>query len=260
MVLRTVGASSLCTSERDSIGARLQISSQPGARYSRRNLGAADRTELARVNTNRRRISVLCIDDHHVVRQGIALLLSLEPDLEVVATATSEKEALTEFRRHQPDVTLLDLELGSTERPGGASRHSHREFSAPEVIILTIHDEADNIAAALRSGAATYLLKDTFAGDLVRIIREVHAGGRPLPPEIAGRLASSMGQQTLTLREVAVLELAAQGLRNKEIAATLGIAELTAQYYIRNILTKLKVNDRTAAVTAGLRRGIIRLD
>jgi DNA-binding NarL/FixJ family response regulator len=211
------------------------------------------------VTTDKHRISVLCIDDHHVVRQGIALLLSLEPDLEVVATATSEREALTEFRRHQPDVTLLDLELGSMSGLE-VLRAIRAENARARVIILTIHDEADNITTALRSGAATYLLKDTFAGDLVRIIREVHAGARPLPPDIAGRLASSMGQPTLTLREVAVLELAAQGLRNKEIAATLGIAELTAQTHMRNILTKLSVNDRTAAVTAGLRRGIIRLD
>jgi DNA-binding NarL/FixJ family response regulator len=211
------------------------------------------------VTTPRSLIRVLCIDDHHVVRQGIALLLSLEPDLEVVASAASEEEAMTEFRRHQPDVTLLDLELGSMSGLE-VLRAIRNENARARVIVLTIHDEADNIASALRSGAATYLLKDTFAGDLVKVIREVHAGARPLRPEIAERLASSIGQPTLTLREIAVLELAAQGLRNKEIAAALGITELTAQTHIRNVLAKLNVNDRTAAVTVGLRRGIIRLE
>ena len=203
-------------------------------------------------------IRVLCVEDHAVVREGIALIIDMQPDMEVVATAATGEAALVLYRQHRPSVTLMDLQL-----PGisgletiKAIRESDRDA---RIIVLTMYEGDEDIFRALQAGAATYLLKNTLSDDLVRVVREVHDGAHPISDEIAERLAARKLESALTQREIEVLELLAKGMRNKEIGAKLGITEETAHGYIKSIFQKLKVQDRTAAVTVGLRRGIIHL-
>lgn len=179
--------------------------------------------------------------------------------MELIAAAPSGEEAIELYRRHRPDVTLMDLQLPVMSGLD-AIRAIRTEHPDARIVVLTMFQGDENIYRALQSGAATYLLKDTLADELVRTIRAVHAGGRWLPPNVAAALESREAQLALTPREVQVLALVARGLRNKEIAATLGISEGTAKLHVKNTLAKLNVNDRTAAVTVGLQRGIIRLD
>jgi DNA-binding NarL/FixJ family response regulator len=204
------------------------------------------------------RIRVLCVDDHRIVRDGLALIIGREPDMEIVGAASSGEASVELFRRLQPDVTLMDLQLGSMS--GVDAIRAIRSFApASRIIVLTIYQGDEDIHRALEAGATTYLLKDMLSDDLVRVVREVHAGGHPVRPEVAARLAERASGRTLTPREVQVMELVAQGMRNKEVGAALGISEETAHVHVRNILAKLKVNDRSAAVTVALRRGIIHL-
>lgn len=173
--------------------------------------------------------------------------------MQVVGLAATGEEALALFNQHHPDVTLMDLQL-----PGisglEAIKRIHTEDPKARVIVLTMYEGDEDIYRALKAGAATYLLKN-----IVRVVREVHEGEHPLSAEVAKRLAARNGEATLTQRETDVLKLLAQGLRNKEIGANLGITEETAHGYIKSIFAKLKVQDRTAAVTVALRRGIIHL-
>jgi DNA-binding NarL/FixJ family response regulator len=200
----------------------------------------------------------LCVDDHAIVRQGIALLVGLQPDIEVVGSAASGEEAVALFRTHRPDVTLMDLQLPvmSGLDAIGVIR---RECPDAHIIVLTMYHGDEDIRRALQVGARTYLLKDTLADDLVRVIREVHNGERPIQADIQARLSERAGERSLTPREVEVVELISLGMRNKEIAASLGISEDTAQVHVKNVLAKLKVNDRSAAVSVALRRGIIHM-
>jgi DNA-binding NarL/FixJ family response regulator len=203
-------------------------------------------------------IPVLCVDDHAVVREGIAAIIDMQPDMVVVGAAATGEEALALFHRHRPAVTLMDLQL-----PGISGLEAIKNIRADDpdarIIVLTMYEGDEDIFRALRAGAATYLLKNTLSDDLVRVVREVHSGEHPMTADVAVRLAARTTEPSLTLRETEVLTLLAKGMRNKEIGATLGITEETAHGYIKNIFTKLKVKDRTAAVTVALRRGIIHL-
>ena len=208
---------------------------------------------------SRPNIRVFCVDDHALVRDGIALIVDSQPDMQVVASAATGVEAVARFKTHRPDVTLMDLQL-PTMSGIEAIRAIRAETADARIIVLTMYHGDEDIYQALEAGAATYLLKDTLSRDLIRIIREVHAGGRPIPTEIANSLARRPSQASVTPREREVLKAMAEGMRNKEIAAVLGITEETVHAHVKNIFFKLKVRDRTAALTAAIRRGIIRLD
>jgi two-component system NarL family response regulator len=178
--------------------------------------------------------------------------------MEVVALAASGEEAVALHRKYRPDVTLMDLQLGAMSGVE-AIRAIRSENATANIVVLTMYQGDEDIYRALEAGATTYLLKDTLSDDLIRIVREVHAGRSPIRPEVEARLAERAARPALTAREVEVLELIAEGMRNKEIAAALGISEETAQVHVKHILAKLKVKDRSAAITVGLRRGIIHL-
>lgn len=206
-----------------------------------------------------RRIRLLCVDDHRVVLEGIAAIIGRQPDMELIAAAPSGEEAIELYRQHRPDVTLMDLQLPLMSGLD-AIRAIRTEHPDARIVVLTMFQGDENIYRALKSGAVTYLLKDTLADELVRTVRAVHAGARWLPPNVAATLESREAYLALTPREIEVLTLVARGLRNKEIAATLGISQATVKLHVKNTLAKLNVNDRTAAVTVGLQRGIIHLD
>ena len=204
------------------------------------------------------RIRVLCVDDHPLVLEGIRAVLSTHPDIEVVATAENGARALAMFQQHQPDVTIMDLKMPVMS--GLSAIKEIRNVSAEaRIIVLTTYEGDEDVYQALQAGAATYLLKDTLAESLVHSLRVVHGGGRPIPEEVAASLADRIGQPALTRREVEVLGLIAKGCRNKEVGGHLGITEETVQVHVKNIMTKLKVHDRTEAVTVALRRGILHL-
>ena len=204
-------------------------------------------------------IRLLCVDDHRIVREGIALILSREPDISVVATAATADEAVIEFKRHLPDITLMDLRLGG--RSGiDAIREIRQDHPTARIVVLTMYQGDEDIHRALSAGAATYLLKDALSDDLIRVVREVHAGGRPMALDVRARLDKRAARPTLTPREIQVLQLVSQGKRNKEIAAILGLSEDTVPVHVKNIFAKLRVNERTAAVNVALRRGIIHIE
>jgi DNA-binding NarL/FixJ family response regulator len=205
------------------------------------------------------RIRVLCVDDHRIVREGIALIVASQPDMRVVGFAATGEEAVAQWRRHRPDVTLMDLRLGGMTGLD-AIRAIRREDPAARIVVLTMYQGEEDIHQALTAGAVTYLLKDTISDALIRIIREVHAGGQPMDPEVQARLRERAGQPHLTPREVEVLDLVAKGHRNKEIAALLRISDETVPVHLRNIFAKLGVNERTAAVNVALRRGIVHIE
>ena len=204
-------------------------------------------------------IRILCTDDHQIVREGIALIINRQPDMTVVGMDASVDEAVSLFKSQRPDVTLMDLRLG-----GGsgvqAIRAIRKEDPAARIVVLTMYQGDEDIYQALEAGATTYLLKDTLSDDLIRVIREVNAGRQPAVSEaVKEQLTRRAERPTLTPREVEVLALVAQGLRNREIALALTLSEETVQVHVRNILSKLDVKDRTGAVSVALRRGIIHL-
>jgi two-component system NarL family response regulator len=204
-------------------------------------------------------IRVLVVDDHPMIRAGLTATIDPEPDMTVVASASTGREGLEQYRQHQPDVMLIDLkmpEMGGVE----AIRTIRAEFPSAKIIVVSTYQGDEDIFRALEAGAVTYLLKDMLAEKMVGIIREVAGGGRPIPPEVAQRLTDRMFQAALTTREVEVLRLVARGMRNKEIAADLKISDETVQGHVKNILAKLSVHDRTEAVAVAIRRGIVHLD
>jgi len=206
-----------------------------------------------------RQIRILVVDDHALLRAGLSASIDAERDMEIVAAASNGKEAVELFQQHRPDVTLMDLKMpvmGGVE----AIQAIRAECPAAKVVVLSTYAGDEDIFRALEAGAATYLLKDTLAEDLVRVIREVFAGGRPLPAAVAQVLADRMLQPKLTGRELDVLRLIAKGMRNKEIAAQLGIGEETTQGYVKSILLKFGLHDRTEAVAVAVRRGIVHID
>jgi two-component system NarL family response regulator len=194
-----------------------------------------------------------------MIRAGLTATIDPEPDMTVVASASTGKEGLEQYRQHQPDVMLIDLkmpEMGGVE----AIRTIRAEFPSAKIIVVSTYQGDEDIYRALEAGAVTYLLKDMLGERLVGVIREVASGGRPIPPEVAQRLSERMFQAALTAREIEVLRLIARGMRNKEIAAELKISDETAQGHVKNILAKLSVHDRTEAVAVAIRRGIVHLD
>ena len=204
-------------------------------------------------------ISVLCVDDHRIVREGIALIISREPDMRVVGSVATGEEAVVQFRRHRPDITLMDLRL-ETMSGLEAIRAIRLEEPAARIIALTMYRGDEDIHQALAAGATAYLLKTTLSDDLIRVVRDVHAGGRPLSPDLKARLEGRAAHPTLTPREVQVLDLVAQGKRNKEIAALLGMSLETVPGHLKSIFLKLGVSERTSAVRVALRRGIVHIE
>jgi len=202
------------------------------------------------------RIRVLCVDDHRIVRDGLALIVGHEPDMEVVGSAASGEEALALYESCRPDVTLMDLRLGSMSGVD-VIRAIRSKHPAARIVVLTMYEGDEDIYRAHEAGATTYLLKDTLSSNLIRVVRAVHAGERPIDPAIEARLAERASLPKLTSRENEVLRLLAEGLRNKEIATSLGIAEGTVQIHIKNIFVKLGVTDRLAAVQIAQRRGLV---
>ena len=204
------------------------------------------------------RIRVLSADDHPVVRNGIAAMIANEPDIEVVAQARDGAEAVALFEAHAPDVVLMDLRMPTLD---GVSAIRAIRAMDPDarVVALTTFDGDTDIHRALSAGACAYLLKDALVGDLVAAIRSAVAGRRLIPPAVASRLAEFTPRVELTAREQEVLQLVADGLRNKEIARVIGRSNETVKDHMQSILQKLGARDRTQAVTLALQRGIIRL-
>lgn len=203
-------------------------------------------------------IRVLCVDDHPLVRKGIAAILANESDIELVAEAADGREAVEVFRRLRPDVTLMDLRMPELDGIG-AARAICDEFPNARIIALTSYDGDQDIYRALEAGVRGYLLKEMVHTEVLNAIRKVHGGGKLLPPELVERVGGGMAHNVLTPREIEVLTLVAQGLANKEIAARLGAAAGTVKIHVQNILAKLNAADRTRAVTIALERGIIHL-
>ena len=202
-------------------------------------------------------IRILCIDDHAIVREGIIHLISREPDIMVVGSAATGEAGLALFRSCRPDVTLMDLRLG-TMSGIQVIRAIRSEDASARVVVLTMYQGDEDIRRALEAGAAAYVHKDTVAEQIVRVIRDVHAGVNPGPIGVASQSVEEWAENApLTPREIEVIGLIAEGMRNKEIAVCLGIAEETVHVHVKNIFQKLKVNDRTAAMNVALRRGII---
>ena len=209
---------------------------------------------------NADRIRILCVDDHRIVREGLALMIGSQPDMQVVGFAATSDEAVLKFSQCRPDITLMDLRLGQTSGID-AIVEIRRLCPDARIIVLTMYQGDEDIHQALVAGAATYLLKeDALSRDLMRVIREVHAGGSPIGADVKARLDGRAAQPKLTPREIEVLKLVAQGHRNKQIATLLGISEETVPVHLKNIFTKLHVNERTAAVNVALRRGIVHIE
>jgi two-component system NarL family response regulator len=204
-------------------------------------------------------IRVLVVEDHHVVRQGLVALLNVVGGLEVVGEAADGVEAIAQYRRHQPDIALIDLRL---PRLSGVEVIERIRMETPHArfIVLTTYDGDEDIYRALQAGARAYLLKGMTSEELIAAIRAVHAGKSHIPPAIAQRLAERMGTEELTPREFDVLEQIVRGLSNKDIATELEISEATVKTHINNLLSKLGVTDRTQAATAALQRGIVTLE
>jgi DNA-binding NarL/FixJ family response regulator len=204
------------------------------------------------------KIRVLCVDDHPVVREGLAAIISLQPDMAMAGTAATGREAIEQFTALQPDVSLVDLRL--PDMSGfDVIRAIRAKFPNARIIVLSSHEGDVDIQRALEAGAQGYVAKGIVRDELLDIIRGVHAGKRRLPAAVAQKLAEHMADEAVSPRELEVLSLMAAGKRNKEIAGDLSIAEDTVKMHVRNILAKLQVSDRTEAVTIALRRGIIQL-
>lgn len=204
-------------------------------------------------------IRVLTVDDHPLLREGIAALIKGEPDMKVVAESSDGEEAIKQFRLHRPDVTLMDLQMPSLDGTE-AIRRIREEFPNARIIVLSTYSGDVQVLKAIKAGARGYILKGHVHRELLDAIRTVHAGHKRLPPEVAAELAEHAADDALSSREIDVLRLIGAGNSNKQIADKLSIGETTVKSHITNILSKLGANDRAHAVTIGLQRGIIDLD
>ena len=210
------------------------------------------------MNTGPSLIRILAVDDHPMLREGIASLVASQSDMELVAEASTGREALEQFRKHRPHLTLMDLQMPDMD--GIEAMVAIRsEFPEARIIDLTTYKGDVKILRALKVGARAFLLKSVLQKELLETIRAVHAGQRRIPPEVAAELADHTIDDALTTREIDVLRLIAGGNSNKLIADQLSITEETVKSYVKNILSKLGASDRTHAVTIALKRGIIDL-
>ena len=204
-------------------------------------------------------IRILAVDDHPLLRKGIAALVSAEPDLKLVAEASNGQEAVNAFRTHRPDVTLMDLQLPAMDGIE-AIQIIRSEFPEARIIVLTTYAGDAQVVRAVKAGARAYVLKEDMLDELLHTIRAVHAGKKRIPSDIAAELIAHATHDALTEGEVDVLRLIAAGNANKQIADKLSISEATVKSRVTNILSKLGASDRAHAVTIGLKRGIIELD
>jgi two-component system NarL family response regulator len=209
--------------------------------------------------TKSKPIQILIVDDHWVVRTGLRSLIDSQPEMGVIAEAGNGREAVDLFRRHRPDIVLMDLRM-----PGlsgvEATVAIRSEFPDARIIVLTTYDGDENIYRALQAGARAYVLKDVPRNEFLDDIRAVHSGQYRMSPAVASRLAQRMPHPNLSSRELEVLKWIVGGMSNKEIASTLSVTESTIKNHVNSILGKLNVRDRTQAATAALRRGIITVD
>ena len=205
------------------------------------------------------RTTILTADDHPLIRSGLAAVIGTEADLRLVAEAANGEEALERYRQHHPDVVLMDLRMPVMDGLA-ATQAILAEFPEANIIVLTTYDGDEDIHRALVAGAKGYLLKDMLRTELLNVVRSVRSGQRGIPPVVAARLADHTPRIELTPREIEILQLVAKGLSNLEIAERIGRTEGTVKVHLKNILQKLNVDDRTAAVTTALQRGFIRLD
>jgi DNA-binding NarL/FixJ family response regulator len=208
---------------------------------------------------NAQTIRILCVDDHQLLREGIAAVVEGQPDMRLVGEATNGQEAIDSFRRYRPDVTLMDLRMPDMNGIEAITA-IRAEFPTARIIVLTTYAGDALAVEALRAGASGYLLKNLLRKELLETIRAVHAGRRRIPPEVAAEIAEHAADDALTAREIEVLRRVAAGKSNKVIAAELGISENTVKAHMQSILPKLDASDRTHAVIIALKRGILHVE
>ena len=208
---------------------------------------------------NPQTIRVLLVDDHYVVRVGLLGILNLQPGFTVVGEAETGAEAIDLFRRHRPDITLMDLRMPDVSGVE-ATTLIRSEFPQARIIVLTTYDQEEDIFRALQAGAQGYVSKRVLGRELLKAIQLVHAGQTYIPEEVARRISERENRSDLTQREAEVLQYMVKGLSNKEIGNLMGFTRFTAKFHVQNILRKLGVSDRTQAVSVAIERGIIRMD
>jgi two-component system NarL family response regulator len=207
----------------------------------------------------KKKIRIMVVDDHFVVRMGLSGSINVEQDMVVDAEASTGEQAVAAYRRIKPDIVLMDLKLPAMSGID-ATKAICQEFPGAAIVMLSTHDGEEDIYRSLQAGARAYLVKTVAREELIDTIRSVHSGERCISSAVGARLAERMTHPDLTAREMEVLQLIVKGRSNKEIASDLSIAEVTVKLHVGHILTKLRVNDRTQATTTALQRGIIHLD